>query len=324
MSHHAPIQVSVLPDKRSALWWQALDELELESQPQRRASLKRLNTFRIGGHTECLIDVVSRRDLQRLLPLLENEQVPWMLLGKGSNLLFPDEDWPGVVMRLSRDFKYCQIDAATGMVRAGAALSDVALAQKCAAQGLSGLEWMIGVPGNVGGAVAMNAGAHGGEVGQVIQEVEYMDLQGQMHRVQAKDLDFAYRLSPLRAPLGKIVTEAHFQLTPSTREAVSARNQQCLNFREQKQPRNQPNCGSVFKNPPGEYAGRLIEAAGLKGHRIGQAQISPLHANFIVNLGEATSSQVMALIQLAQSEVLSRFGHHLELEVQRIQFDAKG
>ena len=205
------------------------------------------------------------------------------------------------------------------MVTAGSALADVTFAQKCMSHGWGGMEFLIGIPGTIGGAIAMNAGAHGAETADFLDEIEWMDMDGILHSTPKDKLEFRYRYSELNGNLGKIITRAVLALNESDPETVEKKTLECQQFRIEKQPYNQPSCGSVFKNPPGDYAARLIETSGLKGKIKGGAQISPKQANFIVNLGNASSDDILSLINTVRETVLKNYSIDLMPEVQILQ-----
>ncbi|MEE2599905.1 MAG: UDP-N-acetylmuramate dehydrogenase, partial [SAR324 cluster bacterium] len=290
-----------------------------------KESLKRFNTWRIGGVAECLIDVVNISDLSFLLPFISKHRIPWFILGKGSNLLIPDTFWPGIILHLSGEFKSWKPleknnpTCKGNKISAGAALADVTFAQRCASQGWTGMEYLIGIPGTIGGAVAMNAGAHGVETAEFLVQVDWMDMEGNLHTSSRNELVFRYRFSELNGNFGKIITSAVFQLQQTDQESVEKKLLECQQFRMEKQPYNQPSCGSVFKNPPGNFAARLIEDSGLKAKKCGNAQISPIHPNFIVNLGGASSADILTLIETIRETVFSKYSIYLEPEVQILQ-----
>ena len=306
-------------------WLEELEKAPLTSRIRRKESLKRFNTWRIGGVAECLIDVTNVSDLSFLLPFISKHRIPWFILGKGSNLLIHDTAWPGIILHLSGDFKSWEpleennSSDCKSKVAAGAALADVTFAQRCVVHGWGGMEYLIGIPGTIGGAVAMNAGAHGGETADFLQEVKWMDMEGDLHTSARENLEFGYRHSDLMGNYGRIITSAVFELQESDRETVEKKILECQQFRKEKQPYNQPSCGSVFKNPPRDFAARLIEASGLKGKISGGAQISPIHANFIVNLGNASSTDILSLIDTTREKVFSKHSINLKPEVQILQ-----
>ena len=313
-----------MPDEALPEWLEDLEKIPLDSRLRRKESLKRFNTWRIGGVAECLIDVVNVQDLRLLLQFIRKHHIPWFIIGKGSNLLVPDKNWPGIILHLSGDFKSWEpieenFNSGKKKVSAGAALADVTFAQKCVPQGWGGMEFLIGIPGTIGGAIAMNAGAHGAETADFLEEIEWMDMEGNLHSTPREKLEFRYRFSELNGNFGRVITRAVLSLKESDPETVEKKILECQQFRMEKQPYNQPSCGSVFKNPPGDYAARLIEASGLKGKIKGGAQISPKQANFIVNLGKASSDDILSLINTARETVLRNYSIDLMPEVQILQ-----
>ena len=311
--------------KTTPEWLEILRKVNLKSRLREKATLKRFNTWRIGGNADCLIDVVSVLDLSYLINFIREHNIPWFILGKGSNLLISDKNWTGIILHLSGDFKNWaaseKINPSSNFIEvsAGAALSDVTFVQRCVNLGLGGMEFLIGIPGTIGGAVSMNAGAHGAETSKFLKEVEWMDLGGIIHTSGIKKLEFKYRFSELNGNYGKIITNAIFKMEKTDPKYIKEKISEYQNFRINKQPYNQPSCGSVFKNPPGENAARLIETSGLKGKTLGGAQISTIHSNFIVNLGEATSNDILSLIDIIREKVFKKYSINLELEVQILQ-----
>lgn len=285
--------------------------------PQQQASLAKFSTFKVGGKADYLTLPKTSEQLNQALQWGRAEGLPITLLGAGSNLLISDQGLPGLVI-CTRALRYSEFDAVTGRVTAAAGEPWSSLAWKAARNGLKGFEWTIGIPGTVGGAVVMNAGAHGGETADILVEAEVIEPDGSVHLLKPEALAYRYRTSNLQGS-HKIVTMATFQLSPGhDPAAVKAATAEDLKQRRTTQPYHLPNCGSVFRNPPGNSAGRLIQEAGLKGHQIGNAQISTLHANFIVNLGGAKAQDVLALIRHAQAVIQDRNGISLETEVKII------
>jgi len=234
-------------------------------------------------------------------------------LGRGSNLLPPDTGFDGVVLDLG-NLSHIQVNGCELTAECGVRMSRVS--RMCADHGLTGLEFMATVPGDVGGGVVMNAGAFGQQVADCLTRIKVLRRDGEVQEFHAEQLEMSYRHTDL--PHGSLVLSAEFTLQQSEGDAVRERIRQMRSRRSLTQPLELPNCGSVFKNPPGDHAARLIEAAGLKGHRIGGASISSKHANFIVNESEASSADVLSLIHLAQSTVLDQFGVSLEPEVRML------
>ncbi|MEL7333832.1 MAG: UDP-N-acetylmuramate dehydrogenase [Cyanobacteria bacterium J06560_2] len=279
--------------------------------------LAKLTTFRVGGNAEWLALPKTPEQLQEAIYWGKRQSLAITILGAGSNLLISDAGLPGLIV-CTRALRHSEFDLQTGQVIAAAGEPWSSLAWKAARHGLKGFEWTIGIPGTVGGAVVMNAGAHGGETADILIETAVLDPEGNATTLKPEDLDYQYRTSNLQGS-DRIVTTATFQLSPGhSASAIKAATAEDLKQRRTTQPYHLPNCGSVFRNPPGHSAGRLIQEAGLKGYQIGQAQISTLHANFIVNLGSAKASSVLALIRHAQAVIKAQNGIELETEVKII------
>lgn len=293
--------------------------------------LARHTTFHIGGPADLYAAVDDLARLERLAETAAAHAVPFTVLGGGSNILVSDCGMRGLVIaNQAREFRLAPAEeAAEGEARGGrsgplaiaaAGTALAGLARWTVKQGLAGLEWAVSVPGTVGGAVIGNAGAHGGDIAGVLAWalVWYPD-RGRV-RLTADELAFAYRTSLLKQQLGAggplpVVLEAAFRLTPGDAAEIATRAEAFLARRRATQP-TEPSAGSIFRNPPGDHAGRLIEAAGLKGRRVGGAQISPRHANFIVNVEHATANDVVALIDLCRQRVFEQFGVELMPEIQ--------
>lgn len=310
----APVQLNVEPESGS--------ENRLDIRPQ--APLAKLTTFKVGGNAEWFALPKTPQQFKAALDWGRSHNLPITVLGAGSNLLISDYGIEGLVICV-RALRHSEFDAQSGRVIAAAGEPWSSLAWKAARHGLKGFEWTIGIPGTVGGAVVMNAGAHGGETADILVEAEVANPDGTMSVLKPEDLNFRYRTSDLQGG-DRIVTTATFQLSaghdPSQVKADTAED---LRSRRETQPYHLPNCGSVFRNPPGTdsqgrpySAGRLIQDAGLKGFTIGSAQISELHANFIVNLGGATACDVLSLIRHAQTVIKARNNVALETEVKII------
>lgn len=276
------------------------------------APLARCTTLRIGGPAELLVDVTSERALVALLRAVRETGVPFHLLGLGSNVLAPDDGLPGVVARLSGELKRVRLRGHRVSAGAGAPLAQVA--RRAAKAGLGGLEALSGFPSTVGGAVFMNAGCYGVEVRDVLHSARLVGPDGSRSRVRAADLEPAYRTTRLKRT-GEIVTRALFELEPGDPERLLARIDELNSKRWEALPSGVANAGSIFRNPPGDHAGRLIDACGLKGSRAGAAEISTRHANVIVNTGGASAADVIALMRQARTAVLERFGVVLVPEV---------
>ena len=277
--------------------------------------LARYTSMKIGGPADYFIEVENDNALAGVLALLDRQRISFCLLGNGSNVLVSDRGVRGAVIRLTGDFKRVEWREAGGtvQVKVGAAYAVTQLVRQAARKGCAGLEFAEGIPGTVGGALFMNAGAYGSEFEKVVDEVDAMSAQGEPVRLSREQMTFSYRDSHL--PAGTVVTQVRMRLAKAEAAHVDSKLRELVGRRKSSQPAGLPNSGSMFRNPPGDYAGRLIEAAGLKGKRIGQAQIAERHANFIVNLGGAKAVEVCRLMELAKNEVSRQFGVELVAEV---------
>jgi UDP-N-acetylmuramate dehydrogenase len=274
--------------------------------------LRKHTTFRIGGPADFLLEMGNRGELSQVLALAARESLPVRLLGRGSNLLVSDDGVRGFVLVLGGDFDTFHVEGTR--VTAGGGYDLPKLATKVVKMGLAGLEFACAIPGTVGAGLMINAGAHGGDMSQVVSSVTVVWPDGQEQTLDPAEVGFAYRSSKLQATPA-LVTEVVFDLRSGDQAELTRHMQHHLERRRATQPLNFPNAGSIFKNPPGDYAGRLIEQAGLKGATEGQAQISEKHANFIVNLGNATARDVLVLMERVRAAVEERFGVRLEAEV---------
>ncbi|MFM9110743.1 MAG: UDP-N-acetylmuramate dehydrogenase [Prochlorococcaceae cyanobacterium] len=283
--------------------------------------LGEFTTWKVGGPARWFAEPGEQAELIALAAWAVAEALPYRCIGAGSNLLIADAGIEGLTL-CNRRLQGSRLDAAEGLVEAEAGEPIPTLARKAARAGLAGLEWAVGIPGTVGGAVVMNAGAQGGCLADCFESALVIDPAApeRPFRLEASALAFAYRHSRLQQePL--LVLSARLRLSPGQDPAaVSARTSANLHSRTSTQPYQQPSCGSVFRNPEPQKAGQLIEALGLKGLSIGGAQVSPLHANFIVNTGAATAADIDALIKLVQERVLSGTGIALHPEVKRLGF----
>ncbi len=258
--------------------------------------LSRHTSFRIGGPADAWIEVASADELLALQRTVHTHGVPLSVLGIGTNVLVADRGMRGVVVKLGRPLGVFEwaAEGTVWRVRAGAAAPFKKLVVEAARRGLTGLEFAEGIPGSIGGGLLMNAGAFGGEISHCVTAVEVADADGGLRALPRERLRFGYRRFDLAPTL--VVTHVHFALAAGDPAQIRATMAEAKRKRDKKQPLGQPNAGSVFKNPPGAFAGKLIEASGLKGHRVGGAMISEAHANFIVNTGSATAADVKRLM----------------------------
>lgn len=259
--------------------------------------LRRHTSFRIGGPADVWVEVSTAEEIRGLQILAQRAGVPLVAFGIGTNVLVSDRGVRGIVLKLGRGFHEFdwRLDGDTVRVRAGAAAPFKKLVSAAVGRGLTGLEFAEGIPGSIGGGLLMNAGAFGGEIANVVDGVLGVERERGEHRLPRSELRFGYRRFDL--PPGLIVTHVDFVLRPDDPAAVRDRVANAKRRRDKGQPLGFPNAGSIFKNPPGEYAGRLIESVGLKGRRIGDAMVSEQHANFILNVGEATAADVKQLME---------------------------
>jgi UDP-N-acetylmuramate dehydrogenase len=280
--------------------------------------LARYTSMKIGGPADYFVETESEAALSQLLSLLSLHRLPFGLLGNGSNMLISDLGVEGVLVRLAGDFKRAEWheQGNDSWVEAGAAYAVTQLVREAARRGYSGLEFAEGIPGSVGGALIMNAGAYGAEFEKVCIAVYGRNQEGKPIQFSREQMRFTYRDSHL--PAGTVVTRVRLSLNREESSRVGMKLRELVTKRKSSQPTGYPNSGSMFRNPPGDYAGRLVEAAGLKGKQIGQAQISSKHGNFIVNLGGACAEDVRQLMELARAEVEAKFGVILVPEVKLV------
>jgi UDP-N-acetylmuramate dehydrogenase len=269
-------------------------------------------SYGIGGPTAIWAAPRSLPGVQRVVETVRAAGAPLFVLGRGSNLLVSDSGWPGVTLYLGENLKGMQFADLEADVLAGTLLMD--LMDAALNRGLGGMEVLAGIPGGVGGALRMNAGAFGREIESLTLEVSGFTMDGSPFRAARRDLTFGYRRAPELERV--IITSARFRFLPDSPQRLRSRADEILALRARKQPLEHPSCGSVFKRPPGYYAGALIEETGLKGERIGGAEVSRKHAGFILNVAAATATDVYRLIRLIEDRVFARFGVRLEREVQ--------
>lgn len=260
-------------------------------------------SFRIGGPADLMAMPQSEQELQQLLQRAGEAKVPVALIGNGSNLLVRDKGIRGLVIKLGNMLNDVVADGCT--LTFGSGVSLAAASRKAAELGLSGMEFAVGIPGSIGGAVYMNAGAYDGEMAKVVTGVRVMELDGTISELAAAALDFGYRHTALQSS-GKIVTAVTVRLTAGDKQAIADKMADFSNRRITKQPLELPSAGSMFKRPPGYFAGTLIDQTGLKGYTVGGAQVSEKHAGFVVNIGGATAADVLQLICDVQDKVLQR------------------
>lgn len=272
-------------------------------------------TFRIGGPADYFVMPESAEELAAVLKLCKEAQMPYFILGNGSNLLVGDGGFRGVVIQLYKNFDGMKIEGKKITAKAGAML--IRVAKEAGKAGLTGLEFASGIPGTIGGAMVMNAGAYGGEMKDVVTEVTVLTKDGEVKKLSGEEMNFRYRGSVVEDE-GYIVLEVVMELEEGNLEDIKARMDELSLARRTKQPIEYPSAGSTFKRPEGYFAGKLIQDAGLRGYQVGGAQVSEKHCGFVINAGGATAADVMQLMKNVSDKVNEQFGVTLEPEVKRI------
>lgn len=290
-----------------------------EEQVLTDESMARHTTFRIGGNADVFVLPASIEELLAVLKLTKRYSIPLTVLGNGSNVLVRDGGIRGAVVSFGKPFSYIEMEGAHIKAGAGAMLGTVSLF--AANHALSGLEFAVGIPGSLGGAVFMNAGAYDGEMSQVISEVTAVTPEGEIRRYRTKEMDFSYRHSVFQQN-GHIICEIELTLRESKAAAIQEKMAEFTRRRMEKQPLDKPSAGSTFKRPPGFFAGTLIDEAGLKGFTVGGAQVSGKHAGFVINKGGATAADVLSLIEEIQRRIEEKNGIRLTPEIRIIGEDA--
>lgn len=269
-------------------------------------------SYHIGGPAGALVEPRDTEDLKTLMAWLGATKTPYLVLGGGSNVLFADEGFKGVVIRLGREFQGMEVDGTR--IRVKAATQLVAVLKRSREEGLGGVEFFAGIPGTLGGAVAGNAGAKKAWIGPMVEELTLVAGSGELKTWKKADYVYAYRQSSLKMS-GNVLVEAVLRLKKEPKDEIEKKVMEYFKVRRGKQPRVEPNAGSVFKNPEGNFAGRLTESLGLKGYKVGGAEVSRVHANFIVNDGTATAHDVVAVMREIQKKVFAEYQIKLEPEI---------
>lgn len=295
-----------------------LKDILAERQIRREEPMKEHTTFRIGGAAKLFLMPDTEEELKGLLCYCRETGLPYFLLGNGSNLLVSDQGFDGAVIQLGEGFQGIVRKENELAVKAGTLL--VRVARQAAKEGLGGMEFASGIPGSIGGAVYMNAGAYGGEMKQIVNWVKVMKPEdGTCLILNKEELSMGYRTSIVKEK-GYIVLEVGLKLNERPVEEIQSTMEELKEARKEKQPLEFPSAGSTFKRPEGYFAGKLIMDAGLRGFRIGDAQVAEKHCGFVINRGAATAKDVMELVEKVQEKVLREFGVKLELEIQTLGF----
>lgn len=277
--------------------------------------MKNYTTIKTGGLADIIVMPQSITEIQSVIKICKENDVPYFVMGKGSNLLVSDKGMRCVVVKLGDKFAKITIDGNDVIAQAGVSLSE--LSEKIMEKSLKGFEFAGGIPGTLGGATTMNAGAYGGEMKDIIKSVKALNTEGEIINLSSEELEFGYRTSMIQVK-NYIVLEVKMEFEKGNYEEIAKTTKDLMETRKAKQPLHLPSCGSVFKRPAGHFAGKLIEDSGLKGKKIGGAKVSKLHCGFIVNVDNATTNDVLDLIELIQKTVKSKFGIQLETEVKII------
>lgn len=282
--------------------------------------MQKHTTFRIGGPADCFVQIENKEQLIRLQRYLKQLGMPFFILGNGSNLLVSDKGYQGIVLQIGQKMSKIEVNGNVITAQAGAAMSQVARA--ALEHGLAGLEFASGIPGTIGGGVVMNAGAYDGELSGVVTQVNVVNSEGECMELENDSMEFGYRTSSIRNN-SFTVTEVILKLEEGDREQIRAKMEELAARRREKQPLEYPSAGSTFKRPRGNFAGKLIMDAGLRGFQIGGAKVSEKHCGFIVNTGNATAEDVRDVISEVRKQVKERFHVDLEPEILFLGFDAK-
>lgn len=277
--------------------------------------MKKHTTFRVGGNADYFVMPQNAEEVKKIVALCKDAEMPYYILGNGSNLLVGDKGYRGVIIQIYKEMNDIQIEGDRVKAQAGALLSRVGTATLEAE--LMGFEFAAGIPGTVGGAVVMNAGAYGGEMKDIISSATVLTQDGDIITINKEDLELGYRTSVI-AKKGYVVLEAEYQLQKGDKEAIRARMDELKVQRVTKQPLEYPSAGSTFKRPEGYFAGKLIQDAGLRGFRVGGAEVSEKHCGFVINKDQATAADIRELMRQVSDKVMQEFGVKLEPEVKTL------
>lgn len=280
--------------------------------------LNRHTSFSIGGPADVFVSPGTKEEIREAVRIAAEERVPFFVVGNGSNLLVSDEGFRGMILHIGKNYQEISVDNDVVCVQAGALLSRTA--RVALEHELTGMEFAAGIPGSLGGAVAMNAGAYGGEIKDILLDASVLTPEGEFLTLTGEELELSYRHSCIFEK-NYIVLSARFQLKKGDRTAILARMNELARARREKQPLEFPSAGSTFKRPEGYFAGKLIQDAGLKGYTVGGAQVSEKHSGFVINRGGATAEEVAFLIEQVQKKVKAQFGVTMQPEVRFVGFE---
>ncbi len=302
-----------------------MDFLEIENQikdlkiPESKIlyqePMRKYTTFKIGGPAECLIKIDNLEELKKILEIVNNNSIPITIIGNGSNLLISDKGIKGITLMIKLEKIDIREKNDTIQITVGAGEKIGKLAQICLQNEITGLEELSGIPGTIGGAVRMNAGAHGKEMKDITKKVRCIDYQGKEKEFANEELQFDYRNSRFKREK-YIITEITLQLQKGKKEKIKAKMEEYATYRKEKQPMEYPSAGSTFKRGADFITAKLIDEAGLKGYRIGDAEVSTKHSGFIINKGNATAKDVLTLVEHVKKTVYEKFQKEIELEIE--------
>ncbi|MBR4085764.1 MAG: UDP-N-acetylmuramate dehydrogenase [Lachnospiraceae bacterium] len=278
----------------------------------REEPMNRHTTFRIGGNADCLLQIENAEQLSKVKKYLKTLEIPYFVIGNGSNLLVSDEGYRGIILVVSEQMSDVKVEGNRIIAQAGALMSKIA--RVALEHGLTGFEFASGIPGTIGGGVVMNAGAYDGELKQVVSLVKVIGEDGECLELDNETMEFGYRTSAIKNT-GFTAVEVQLDLQPGDKDTIKARMDELTAKRREKQPLEYPSAGSTFKRPQGHFAGALIMNAGLRGYQVGDAQVSEKHCGFVINKGKATAADVLNLMTHVQKEVKEQFDVELEPEV---------
>ena len=293
--------------------YKGLEEILSQDSIKYNEPMKKHTTMRVGGPCDCMVEPSSIEEIQKILEYARKNNIKYYVIGNGSNLLVKDEGVHALIIKIAN--KFSEVEVNGEHIKAYSGCSVPKLSQIAKENSLSGLEFACGIPGSVGGGIRMNAGAYGSEMVNVVEKVGFLDENGKLNEIDGKDAHFTYRHSMFVENPNYIVVYAIYKLQKGNKDEISKIMEENMNSRKQKQPIEYPNFGSVFKRPEGYFVGKLVDECGLKGYKIGGAQVSTKHSGFMVNIEDATCKDVLDLIEYVKKKVYEKFNVKLQEEV---------
>lgn len=293
--------------------YKGLEEILSKDSIKYNEPMKKHTTMKVGGPCDCMVEPSSIEEIQKVLEYVKENNIKYYIIGNGSNLLVKDEGVHALIIKIANKFSGFEVNGE--YIKAYSGCSVPKLSQIAKENSLSGLEFACGIPGSVGGGIRMNAGAYGSEMVNVVEKVGFLDENGNLKEIDGKDAHFTYRHSMFVDNPQYVVVYAIYKLVKGNKEEISKIMEENMNSRKQKQPIEYPNFGSVFKRPEGYFVGKLVDECGLKGYKIGGAQVSTKHSGFMINIGDATCKDVLDLIEYVKEKVYEKFNVKLQEEV---------